>query len=196
MSPSVKPWCRGGCVDPVPTPGVPVTGGCPPWWETHPRGIPVPEGCPSQGCPFWGYAHPFGMLIPGKSPSQGMSCVLNSHPGGVPAPVGGLSQEDAHSRGMPIPEGCPSWREACPGEVPVPGGQPCQQNTCQTWSCPPPLPQPFSGCGQTPRMDVGLFVRPVAISVPSGPCPGNPGALPGPAFPPEPRGAVSPGREW
>lgn len=109
---------HGGCVDPVPTPGVPITGGCPSWWETHPRGIPVPEGCPSRGCPFWGYAHPFGMFIPGKNPSQGMSWMLNSHPGGVPTPVGGLSQEDAHSDGMPILEGCPFQRDAHPGGSP------------------------------------------------------------------------------
>lgn len=110
---------QGGYVDPVPTPEVPIPGGCPSWWETHPRGVSVPEGCPSQGRPFWGYAHPFGVPIPGKKPSQGTSCMLNSRPGGVPTPVGGLSQEDAHSDGMPIPGGCPSQENSRASRTPA-----------------------------------------------------------------------------
>lgn len=88
-----------GCVDSVPTPGVPITRGCPPC----PCGTPVP-GCPSQGCPFWGYAQPREKKKTKKQTSQGMSRMMNSHPGGVPTPVAGLSQNDARSGGMPIPE--------------------------------------------------------------------------------------------
>lgn len=186
MSPGVKLWCRGmcgACAHPrgAHLRGMPILVGNPSLWDFCPRRMPFPR------IPIVGICPPLWDVYSREKPISGH--VLN-----VEFPSQWGAQASGRT-GILIPEGCPFQREAHPREMPIPGGSPCQQSTCQPQSCTPPLPQPFSCCSQTPRMDVGLFVGPVAISVPSGPCPGNLSALPGPAFPPEPRGAVSPGRE-
>lgn len=167
----------GPVVHPVPDMGMGVAA--------HRFALPRPQGAGSQcsGCtwvprPPWGNACPRGVPTLMGYPSQWDTC-----PGGMPFP------------GMPILGLCPPLWDVYPGGKPTPGGYPCQWGTCQPRSCTPPLPQPFSGCSQTPRTGAGPHVGPVAGPGPPGPGRSNLSALPGPPPPPEPRGAVSPGRE-
>lgn len=156
------------------------------WMSLQPVGVmPVPGGCP-----------------PGGSPSQWIPTPVGPRPGGMPVPgvpvLGRCpSLRDAGPGGTPILGGVPVLGHAHPGGCPSQGGARISRAPAGSRAVPPPLPWPLSGCRQTPRTDVGLRVGPVASPDPptSSPGPSNLGALPGPPPPPEPRGAVSPGRE-
>lgn len=124
--------------------------------------------CPPQGCPSQGDA----LLVPVGHLSQD-ALPRDARSGGMPS-LGKKKTEKtnisrhvphdefpswwgAHSGGRTVPKRCPFWWDAHSRGC---QSQPRQKNTCQPRSCTPSLPQPFSCRGQTPRMDVGLFVGP------------------------------------